>query len=124
MGINVIAGKIEVSATGYGFHTTGNFTLNLGIPKREGLTGPDQKVHGFKESSQIPSIKGMIRKIPSMNITNDILKMVDATVTVKGADNTRYMFESAFYSGDGNIELENGEIQFECEARSATEIGP
>ena len=124
MGINLIGGKIEVSGNGYGYHTTGNFTLNLGKPKREGLTGPDQKVHGYKEVSQIPSIKGMIRKTRSMNISKDILDMTDATITVKGADGTRYLYESAYYSGEGTIELENGEVPFECEARSATEISP
>lgn len=122
MGIERTAGYIEVSANGRGFNVTGNFTLNLGRPKREGQTGPNQKVHGYKEIPQIPSVKGSIRKSSSLNISRDVLDMVDATLVVEGADGTRYLFESAYYSGDGNIELENGEVQFECEARSATEI--
>ena len=37
----------------------GNFTYNLGAPKREGIVGMDRP-HGFKATPQIPFIEGEI----------------------------------------------------------------
>ena len=124
MPLERVAGKIEVTANGRAFDLVGDYTLNLGRPKREGQMGPNQRHQGYKETAQIPSVKGKVRKSSSLNITQDLLDMVDATVVVEGPDNTRYLYQGAYYSGDGDIELENGEVQLEVEAVSATEIAP
>ncbi len=118
---NLIAGILEISLNGKNLNAVGNFTLNLGQRKREFLTGPD-RIHGYSEMPQVPSISGEIRDGDALSATNDILKMTGATIIATVANGKQYMFENAAYTGDGNIETEEGKIQFEAGAMSATEI--
>jgi hypothetical protein len=117
---DLIAGFLEITYNGNVLNAVGNFTLNLGRPKREFLVGPD-RVHGYSEMPQAPSISGEIRD--GSNLTaDDILLMDDATIVASVANGKQYMFEGATYTGDGNIETEEGKLQFEAGAMSATEI--
>jgi len=118
---DLIAGRLEITVNGKILNAIGNFTLNLGRPKREMQAGPD-RVHGHSEMPQPPSISGEIRDGSALNATNDILDMNDATVVATVANGKKYMFERAVYTGDGNIETEEGKIQFEVGAMSAQEI--
>lgn len=118
---DLIAGFLEITSNGNIFNAVGNFTLNLGAKKREFLAGPD-RVHGFSEKPQVPKISGEVRDSDSLNVTEDILNLKDATVVAHVANGKKYMFESAAYCGDGNIETDEGKIQFECGAMSATEV--
>jgi len=118
---NLIAGILEISVNGKNLNAIGSFTINLGQNKREGLAGPD-RVHGYSEMPQVPSISGEIRDGDALSATNDILKMTGATIVATVANGKQYMFENAFYTGDGDIETEEGKIQFEAGAMSATEI--
>ena len=119
-----IAGKIEISIHGTPYDLVGNLTVNLGYPKNEMMTGPNQRTHGHKETPQVPSIKGTVRKSKRINVTRDLLKNIDSTITAEGPDGTRYLLQGAIYTADGNIELLDGEVQFEFEGESATEIAP
>ena len=118
---NLIAGRLEITVNGDVVNAVGNFTINIGKPKREGLVGPD-RVHGYKELPQIPKISGEIRDGSALNVTNKILNMKGASVVAFVANGKSYLFEDAYYCGDGNIETEEGKIQFEAEALSAEEI--
>lgn len=121
MANDLIAGKLDVTINGTTYNVIGNFTINLGQPKREFLVGPD-RTHGYKELPQAPKVSGEIRDGSDLSVTNSLLNMKDATVVAFAANGKKYMFESATYSGDGNIESEEGKVQFECGAMSATEI--
>ena len=121
MAQDLIAGFLEITINGNILNAIGNFTINLGQPKREFLTGPD-RVHGYSEMPQAPKISGEIRDGSALNATNEILNMVDATVVATVANGKKYMFERATYCADGNIETEEGKIQFEAGAMSAVEI--
>ena len=118
---DLIAGKLEITQNGKTLNAVGSFTLNLGQPKREMLVGPD-RVHGYSEMPQAPSISGEIRDSDSLSIVNDILNMKGATVVAAVANGKSYMFEEAVYTGDGNLETEEGKVQFEAGAESATEV--
>lgn len=121
MADDLIAGKLELTINGNTINVVGNFSLNLGLPKREFLVGPD-RVQGYKEVPQVPKITGEVRDSRSLSVTNDILNMKNATVVAFAANGKKYMFESATYTGDGPIDTEEGKVQFECGAMSATEI--
>jgi hypothetical protein len=118
---DLIAGALEITTNGKTVNAVGNFTLNLGRKKRDFLVGPD-RVHGYSEKPQAPSIVGEIRDSDSLNVVNDILDLKDATVVAFVANSKKYMFEKATYTGDGNIETEEGKVQFQCGAMSATEV--
>lgn len=117
---DLIAGHLEITYNGNILNAVGNFTLNLGRPKREILVGPD-RVHGYSEMPQAPTISGEIRDSDKLTV-DDILLMEDATVVATVANGKKYMYEGCTYTGDGNIETEEGKLQFECGGITATEI--
>lgn len=117
-----VAGIIEVKGNGTAFAAKGTFTINLGQNKREGIVGSNGKVQGYSEKGQIPFIKGLVTDDPGVNYKNDIANITDATVTLKAANGKTFMWEEAYYSGDGDGDTENGTWQLEFEAVSAEEI--
>lgn len=119
--MGIIAGHLEITVNGKVLNAIGNFTLNLGRPKREMMVGSD-RVHGYSEMPQAPTISGEIRDGSALKVVNDILLMDDATIVAIAANGKKYLFESAVYTGDGAIETEEGKIKFECGAMSAEEI--
>lgn len=118
---NLIAGLLEIQINGTTYNAIGSFSLNLGANKREFLKGPD-RVHGYSEMPQAPSISGEIRDGSALSVRNEILNLIDATVVATVANGKSYMFTEAAYTGDGTIETEEGKIQFECGAMSAEEV--
>lgn len=116
-----VAGRMELTYNGKTVNAVGNFTFNLGQPKREGKVGPD-RFHGYSEMPQIPSCNGEIRDGSALDVTNEILNMKGATLVLETANGKKYLFEDAFYTGDGNGETEEGKFQFETQAASATEL--
>lgn len=53
-GKNRIGGVISLKVDGDMYFAKGNFTYNIGIPRKEGVVGSD-RVHGYKETPQIRS---------------------------------------------------------------------
>jgi hypothetical protein len=118
---DLIAGQLFITINGKTTNAVGSFTLNLGANKREGLAGPD-RVHGYKEMPQVPGGKGEIRDSNSVRIVSEILNMTDATIVAKVANGKKYMYKNAWYSGDGDLDTEEGKIQFEWQSKTATEV--
>ena len=116
-----IAGLLEITLNGKTVNAVGSFALNLGQPKRDMLVGPD-RVHGHSEKPQAPSGKGEIRDGNALNITNQILNMVDATIVATVANGKKYSFSGCVYTGDGDGDTEEGKFQFEWGAVEAEEI--
>ena len=115
------AGTLSLQINGNIFDAVGNFSYNLGAPKREALVGPD-RVHGFKELPQAPMIEGEIRDAKDLDLKNAILNAVDATVTITLANGKVVMLREAYYSGDGNIGTEEANVEFSFHGMSAEEI--
>jgi hypothetical protein len=115
-----VGGIIEVKANGELYSAKGSFTYNLGRPKRDPVVGSDS-VHGYKEMPQAPSLEGAITDNEDLSL-NALLTLKDATVTVRLANAKIIVFKDAFYSGDGNVTTEEGEIEFKISALSAEEI--
>lgn len=114
------SGKINVQVNGQVFDAVGEFTYNLGQPKREGLVGPD-RVHGYKELPQIPMIEGEVRDASNLDVAG-LLNLTDATITLELANGKTIMLREAWYAGDGNVGTEEANIELKFEGMSAEEV--
>jgi hypothetical protein len=115
-----VGGIIEVKANGVLYAAKGEFTYNLGVNKREAVLGAD-KVHGYKETVQAPKLEGALTDAGDLDVKT-ILGLKDATVTLGLANGKIIVFKDAWYSGDGDITTEEGEIQFQIQALNAEEV--
>lgn len=115
-----VGGIIEIKVDGVLYAAKGSWTYNLGANKREAVMGADV-VHGYKESVQAPKLEGAITDRGDLDVKT-ILNLKGATATLKLANDKIIVFKDAWYSGDGNITTEEGEIEFKMEALNAEEI--
>lgn len=113
-------GIISLQTNGTVQDAKGSFTINPGMPKREGIVGADRP-HGFKETAQIPYIEGAITDRGTLDV-KALLAFKDGTVTVEMANGKVWVLRGAYYAGDGNITTEEGEIQVRFEGDSAEEV--
>jgi hypothetical protein len=116
----MVAGIIEFKVNGEIHNAKGNFTYNLGKPKREMIAGAD-RVHGPKETVQIPYIEGEITDREDLNV-EAFLMITDATVTLGLANGKVIVLKNACYAGDGDVGTEEANIQVRFEGKSAEEV--
>ena len=100
------AGIIQLQINGTIQDAKGNFSYNLGQPKREAIVGNDG-VHGFKETPQVAFIEGAI---------------TDATVTISLANGKVVELKDAWYAGEGTASSEEAEVPVRFEGDQAEEI--
>lgn len=117
---NKVGGLIAFKVDGTQLLAKGNFTYNLGKPKREAVMGADG-FHGYKETHQVPYIEGEITIDPDTDVAA-ILDMVDATVTLDKDDGKSVVLSEAYFAGDGNAETEEGKLAVRFEGARAEEI--
>lgn len=98
----------------------GNFTYNLGQPKRDGIVGADG-VHGYKEMPQVPFIEGEITDRQTLDLAA-LLNVVDTTVTLELANGKVIVLRQAWYAGEGTGNTEEGNIGVRFEGLSAEEV--
>ena len=118
---NRIGGITALDIDGTKYSVRGNASINLGQPKREGVAGLTG-VDGYTEKPQVPGGSCEITDTKGISIKNLILNMTDSTVTFTYANGKEYFFEEAFYVGDGNIESEEGKLNFEFQAMFGDEV--
>lgn len=119
-GKNRIGGIISLKINGDMYFAKGNFTYNLGKPKKEGVVGSD-RVHGYKEVPQVPFIEGEITDRNELNL-EDVVTLDDATVTLELANGKVIMLREAWYAGEGTGNTEEGNIALRIEGMSAEEV--
>lgn len=117
---NRIGGLISVKVNGDMLYAKGNFTYNLGIPKKEGVVGAD-RTHGFKETPQIAYIEGEITDRQELNL-GTLQGTVDATITLELANGKVIVLRNAWYASEGTGNTEEGNIECRFEAMSAEEV--
>lgn len=118
---NRIGGITALDIDGETFLVRGNASINLGQPKREGVAGLD-KVHGYTEKPQVPGGSCEITDTKGISMKDRILNMTNSTVTFTYANGKDYFFEEAWYEGDGNIESEEGKLNFQFGAMFGDEV--
>jgi hypothetical protein len=119
-GKNRIGGIISLKINGDMYFAKGNFTYNLGKPKKEGVVGSD-RVHGYKEVPQVPFIEGEITDRNELNL-EDVVTLDDATVTLELANGKVIMLREGWYAGEGTGNTEEGNIALRIEGMSAEEV--
>lgn len=118
---NRIGGITALDIDGTKFRVRGNASVNLGQAKRDGIAGLTG-VEGYTEKPQVPGGNCEITDTRGVSIKDTILNMTSSTVTFTYANQKDYFFEEAWYSGDGNIESEEGKLNFEFGAMFGDEV--
>ncbi|MCP4352290.1 MAG: phage tail protein [Desulfobacterales bacterium] len=117
---NLIAGILYLKVDGEMYRAKGDFTYNLGIPKREGLVGSDG-VHGFKEVPQVPFIEGAITDMPSLDLEK-FCKLNGVNTTLELANGKVITLREAWYAGEGTVNTSESEIPARFEGMGADEV--
>ena len=113
------AGKIFFKVDSTQYDAKGSFTYNLGAAKREAIVGGD-KVHGYKETIQVPFIEGEITDSADIGLAK--LQALDGvTVTLELANGKTILLRDAWFAGDGNVQTEEANIAVRFEGLSAEE---
>ncbi|MEW6775030.1 MAG: phage tail tube protein [Bdellovibrionota bacterium] len=113
-------GLVGLKVNGVRHPVVGNATYNLGRLKKEAKNGPDGR-HGLKVRGQDARLSCQISDRGDLTV-DDILNLSAATVELELRNGKVVVFEEADYVGDGDIETEEGNIQFEISAKSAQEF--
>ena len=113
------AGVLFLKIDGIQHDVMGNWTYNLGQPKREAIVGPD-RVQGYKETPQVAYLEGEITDAGELDVAK-LLNLTDTTTTLELANGKTIVHRNGWYAGDGNIGTENANIQIRIEALSAEE---
>jgi hypothetical protein len=116
MANNRRAGLIWLKIDGRLAEAKGEFTLNPGLPKRDGIigaTGPS----GFKETPQIAFLEGAVTDSDELD-TVALRKIDDATVTLELNNGKQWVYDHAWYAGEGSMTTGEGEIGVRFESNS------
>ncbi len=117
---NRVGGIIELKVDGSQYSAKGNFTYNIGRPKKEAVVGAD-KTHGYKETPQAAFIEGEITD--RANLSLDKLTSIDnATAMLRLANGKLIVLRQAWYAGEGTGNTEEGNIAFRLEGMDGEEI--
>lgn len=114
------SGLLEVKVDGVIYDVKGNWTYNLGAPKRDAIVGQD-RVHGYKELPQVPFIEGEITDASNLDVAK-LLLTDNATITLNIANGKVIELRQAWYAGEGSIGTEEANIQIRFEGIDAEEI--
>jgi hypothetical protein len=114
------SGNIFFSVDGERFDAKGNFSYNLGSPKREAIVGADG-VHGYKETTQVPFIEGEITDRGDLSLGR-LTTMTGVTVTLELANGKTIALRDAWFAGEGTGSSEEAAIPVRFEGLSGEEI--
>lgn len=115
-----VGGIIFLKVDGDQRKAKGNFTYNLGVPKRKEVMGADA-FHGFTETPQPAFIEGELTDEAGLDLAA-FLSFTDATVTLELANGKVVVLADAFNASDGDVKTEEGNIAFKAIGKSAQEI--
>lgn len=113
------AGLIQIQIDGEIMEAAGDFSYNLGAPKREALVGSD-RVHGFKETPQAAFIEGDIRDRKTLDLSK-VVNMDNATVYLSLANGKAITLRNAWFAGDGTATTDDAKMPVRFEGLSADE---
>ncbi len=119
-GKNRIGGMISLKVDGDMYFAKGNFTYNIGKGRKEGVVGSD-RVHGYKETPQIPFVEGEITDRQELSLEK-LLGIESSTITLELANGKVITLREAWYASEGTGNTEEGNIACRFEGTSAEEI--
>lgn len=113
-------GLISLQVAGEIYDAKGNFTYNLGRPKREAIVGHDS-VHGYKELPQVPFIEGEITDRGTLDLES-LITVENATVTLQLANGKVIVLRDAWFAAEGTGNSEEGNVGVRFEGKSGEEV--
>lgn len=113
------AGTLQVSGNGQRWDMMGDWSYNLGLPKRSTLMGPD-RVHGFKEEPQPAFIEGKILDKDTLKL-KELVGAENMTVVLelaRGPDGPAktIMLSGAWFASEGTAGANSAEIDARFES--------
>lgn len=120
MGQKRVGGLIAFKVNGNQYNAKGNFSYNLGRPKRDGVIGADG-VHGYKETPQLAFVEGEITDNDGLDLAT-LLDLKDEVVTLQLGSGKVVVFNHAWFAGEGTGNTEDGNIGVRFESESGQEI--
>lgn len=117
---NVVAGRIQFKINGEPYNAKGNFTYNTGNDKQDPIVGSDG-IHGFKSMPQAPFIQGEITDRVNFDV-KDFTALKDATIELVLPTDKVFVLYNSNYTGEGNGETEEGNIEVSFHGLSAETI--
>jgi hypothetical protein len=114
------AGLIQLKIDGEILDAKGDFSYNLGAPKRDPVIGSDG-VHGYRETPQVPFIEGAITDRGNLKVSQ-IVKGKDLTVSLTLGNDKMITLNGAWFAGEGTGSTAEGEIAVRWEGLSAEEV--
>lgn len=115
-----VAGIIAVKVNGEQLLAKGNYTYNLGQPKRDAVVGADG-THGYKETPQVSFIEGEITDRSDISLESLVLTK-DATITLELGNGKIIVLRDAWFAGEGTGNTEEGNVSVRFEGMSAEEV--
>jgi hypothetical protein len=115
-----VGGIISLKVDGDMYFAKGDFTYNLGLPKKEGIVGSD-RVHGYKEVPQIPFIEGEITDRQEMSLET-LMGIKDSTITLELANSKVIVLREAWNASEGTGNPGEGHLGVRFEGMSAEEV--
>lgn len=115
-----LGGTIEFKMDGEQYLVKGEFTYNLGIPKRETIIGKDG-THGYKEVQQESMCEGSISDHADLDLEK-FFKAEAFTSTLKLSNGKTIVFREAWNASEGNVSTEEGEVEIKIVSMGAEEI--
>ena len=88
--------------------------------KREALINSDLSIAGYKEMGQVPFIEGEITDQSDL-VLADFVNLENVTLTLELANDKVFTLRNAWFSADGNVQTEEGNIQVRFEGKEAEE---
>jgi len=118
--MNRVGGIIRFTVDGAEVRAKGGFTYNLGLNKRETITGTG-KVAGYKEMPQPAFIEGALTD--TIDFDMKALILTDgATVILELANGKSVVLRDAYFVGEGEGTTEEGEVKIRFESISQAEL--
>ena len=115
-----VGGIISLKIDGDMHFAKGDFTYNLGLPKKEGVVGSD-RVHGYKEVPQIPFIEGENTDRQALS-PGALMSIKDSTITLELANGKVIALREAWNAAEGTGNTGEGNIGVRFEDRSAEDL--
>lgn len=113
-------GLIQIKVNGAIMDAKGDFTVNLGGPKREAIIGVDG-IHGFKETIQVPFIEGAVTLAADTDI-DTLINLEDATIVSEESNGRTVVLQGAWYAGEGSWTTGEGELPVRFEGLQARKV--
>lgn len=113
-------GMLYLLKDGQRYDATGDFTYNLGRPKKTAIIG-SSKVNGFYTEAQAPFIEGAITDAKDLDLAA-FLDTVDATITLELQIGKVIVLRQAAYVGEGTVSPKEGQVPVRFEGLSCEEV--